>query len=79
MSVTLHLVSPTSFEHKYFQGAIVESNPVALRYRDRAEMQQHADTFSKWVDCQPNDADCLMQLDVTTILAAQYKTVDIVC
>jgi hypothetical protein len=46
MSVTYHLISPKSIP--FFSGAIVQSNPVALKLRTKSEMQTHAATFAFW-------------------------------
>ena len=70
-------MSPETEKYKYFQRAIIESNPAAMKYRTKAEMQVHADTFALWVECLPWDTACFRGLGLKEILTMQGRTIDI--
>jgi len=70
MSTTLHLLMPSSFG--LYQRAIVESNPVGVRYRTPEQDVEYSNKFATNCGCiTPNNVTCLMNLDVPTIIKEQ--------
>ena len=57
MSVTLHLVIPTS--SPLFSSAIIESNPAAILYRTPDQNIPYAEKFAEKVNCTYLDMECL--------------------
>lgn len=73
-STTLHMVSPVTFKYKYFQRAIIESNPVSLKFKTLDEMDETAQIFGLLTGCPAQDQDCFKNLTVDTILHYQYES-----
>jgi len=77
MSVTLHLISPQTWKYKYFSRAITQSNPTAMQYKTKEEMQIHSDIFALWTNCSISNSQCFLNLAVQDIITAQGKTIDL--
>jgi acetylcholinesterase/cholinesterase len=73
MSVGIHMTSPGS--QGLFSKAIMESNPLALPYHNRAQADENAKAVFKSVGCADGDISCIKQISVEKLLDAQENAV----
>lgn len=73
ISVATHLVLPSSSVNQNFHSAIVQSDPILMRYRSMKEQKPLYDAFALTVGCylSISPVDCLKQLQWQTILKWQ--------
>lgn len=72
MSVTLHLLSPSSFG--LYNRAIIESNPVGINYRTPEESLSYANNLASILGCDTSDVNCLKSKSWSDIVTAQFET-----
>ena len=73
MSVTLHLLSPSSFG--LYQRALIESNPAGINYRNQEESYAYGENLANNLGCNVTDINCLQSKTWEEIIDAQDEGV----
>ena len=68
-SVAYHVLS--NYSSGLFQRAIMESNPVALPWKQSSDGSRLAKHFAKALNCDDGDVDCMRNKSVAELLAAE--------
>ena|SRR3990167_523412 len=69
MSVTLHLLAPSSFG--LYHQAVIESNPAAFNYRTPEQSYMYADKLAEQLGCSMDDTNCLRNQSASAIVTGE--------
>jgi carboxylesterase type B len=69
MSIGLHLINPRT--KGMFQKAIMQSNPVGVIYKTKADAQVYGEDFCKRAGCKGCDLRCLRSKPIQTLVKAE--------
>jgi len=77
MSVAIHMTSPLSEKFEYFHAAIIQSDPVTIKWRTKEQMIPYSQTFSEYLGCDFDDEVCMRSKSAKDCIAAQDRTYEI--
>jgi acetylcholinesterase/cholinesterase len=70
--VLLHYTIASS--DQYYRGAIVESSPVAIPYKNFGEAMLLGADLARLLGCRPRDLACMRSKDSQAVAEAQWQT-----